>query len=107
MRMSVAKIGIDNAHLRKPIVKLFNNKPIKFYKGLYEAKKEGFHQSGISAVLAGRYKSSGGFQWMYLSDYEALIKSKNESIQAKDNYQQEQPPQLQDPQLPLQFEPQG
>ena len=80
MRMSLAKIGVDNAHLRKPIVKMLNNKPIKFYKGLYEAVKDGFRQSGISAVLTGKYKSSGGFQWMYLSDYEALIKSKNEAI---------------------------
>ena len=105
-RMSDAKIGVENAHLMKPVVRLLNGTAIKTYKSLSQAVKEdGFRQSGISAVLAGIYKTSGGYEWMYLSDYESLInKSKNESTPQKD-YQQEQPQPLQPLQLPLQFEP--
>lgn len=81
-RMSDAKIGIENSHLMKPIVKLLNGVVVKRYKSLSQAVREdGFRQSGISAVLTGKYRTSGGYEWMYLSDYEILINnSKNETI---------------------------
>lgn len=53
-----------------------------------------------------KLKHHRGYQWMLLSEYETLIKSKNSFITTQSDYQQPQPPQLQDPQLLLQFEPQ-
>lgn len=45
--------------------------------------KEGYNQGHISAVCLGKRKYHRGYKWMYLSDYEALNKSKNESPDAE------------------------
>lgn len=86
-------------------VNLFDESDVRFYKSQGETVKDGFNPSKVSAVCLKNRKHHRSFKFYYLSEYETLIKSKNEAIQAKDNYQQEQPPQLQEPQLPLQFEP--
>lgn len=106
LKLSQSMIGKPRLKQRKPIVRLFDSKVVETYNGICETTKQGFIQSNVSACCRNVAKSHKGFQFMFLSDYEALIKSKNEAIQSNDNYQQEQPPQLQELQLPLQFEPQ-
>lgn len=86
-------------------INLNDNSDIKLYNTVSETKKDGFNPSQVSAVCLGNRKSHNGFVFYYLSEYETLIKSKNSFITTQSDYQQEQPPQLQDPQLPLQFEP--
>ena len=104
-RISKSKLGVYNTWRSKKVVQLKDGALINTYNSSCEAKRNGYSQQSVNDCCRGKMKQHKGFQWMFLSDYEALIKSKNESIQAKDNYQQEQPPQLQEPQLPLQFEP--
>lgn len=88
------------------IVQLKNGRLINIFRCAFEAHKYGFCYSCVRACCRGVKESYKGFQWMNLSKYEALInKSKNEAKPMQSDYQQPQPPQLQDPQLPLQFEP--
>lgn len=67
---------------RKPIVQLKNGIVVQEYGGICEVDKTKFNLESISHVCHGRYKSSGGFQWMFKSDYENLVnKSKNSTPQ--------------------------
>lgn len=86
-------------------VNLSDNSDIRHYKTVSESKKDGFNPSQVSASCLGKRKNHRGFIFYYKSEYETLIKSKNKAKPTQSDYQQEQPPQLQDPQLPLQFEP--
>ena len=88
------------------LAQIKNGRIINTYISCHEAEKYGFHSADISKCLNGIHKQHKGYEWKWIPDYNfPIIKSKNEAIQSKDNYQQEQPPQLQVPQLPLQFEP--
>lgn len=84
LKLSKSKTGKTVLRNRKLIVRLLNSKVIETYNGICEAVKQGFIQADISACCKNIAKSHKGFQFMFLSDYEALIKSKNESIKAKD-----------------------
>lgn len=86
-------------------INLFDPNDVRYYKSQTETAKDGFNPSQVSAACLGKRKNHHGFIFYYKSDYETLVsKSKNSSIPTKD-YQQPQPPQLQELQLPLQFEP--
>ena len=88
-----------------PIVQLKDEKLINTFRCAFEAHKYGFCFSSVCACCRGDKPQYKGYQWMYLETYKSLIKSKNEAKPTQSDYQQPQPPQLQDPQLPLQFEP--
>lgn len=86
-------------------INLSDSSDIRHYTTVSESKKDGFNPSQVSASCLGKRKNHRGFVFYYKSEYETLIKSKNESKPMQSDYQHPQPPQLQDPQLPLQFEP--
>ena len=103
-RISQSKKGKYNNWRSKKVVQLIDGKYINTFNSSCEAGRNGFTEGSVNACCRHKLKSHKGFQWMYLSDYESLInKSKNESTPQKD-YQQEQPPQLQELQLPQQLE---
>lgn len=104
-RISQCKKGKLNGAILKPVVQLKNGMIVRTYNSTKETTKYGFHQSSVSRCCNNLFKQHKCYQWMFLSDYETLIKSKNEAKPTQSDYQQEQPPQLQELQLPLQFEP--
>ena len=65
----------------KPIVQLKDGKLINTFRCSMEAHEYGFCFSCVCACCRGDKPQYKGYQWMLLSEYEALInKSKNESI---------------------------
>lgn len=103
-RMSDAKKGTFNNGKSKKVVQLLNGSYIRTFNSSREAGRNGYSEDCVNACCNKKNKSHKGFQFMFLSDYEALIKSKNEANPTQSDYQHPQPPQH--PQLPLQFEPQ-
>lgn len=74
--------GKERVNRRRPIVQLLNGVMIKQYTGCCETKKDRFSPNAVRQVCRGCNKTSGGYQWMFLSDYENLInKSKNSTSQ--------------------------
>lgn len=77
-RNSNAKKGIYNTKKSIPVVQLLNGNLIQIFPSISEADRAGFSCPKISLCCRNIRKKHGGFQWMYLSDYESLInKSKN------------------------------
>lgn len=103
-RMSDAKKGTFNNGKSKKVVQLLNGEYIRTFNSSCEAGRNGYSEDCVNACCNKRNKSHKGFQFMFLSEYEAIIKSKNSFITTQSDYQHPQPPQH--PQLPLQFEPQ-
>ena len=107
----------DDARRNDPILKRWVSKEIvaisisdssdiRIYRTVGSTKNDGFNPSQVSATCLGKRKNHKGFTFYYKSEYEALIKSKNESKPTQSDYQQPQPPQHpQELQLPLQLEP--
>lgn len=84
-RISSAKKGIPNTRDNKPVVQLLNGNIVKSYSSMRDAQLCGFVQSSISRVCTGKRKKHRGYKWMFLSDYETLIKmSKNSLSNQKD-----------------------
>ena len=105
-RNSKSKLGVYNTSRAKKVVQLKDNRLIHIFNSSQEAGRNGYNSKNVSQCCRREKHSHKGYQWMFLSDYEALInKSKNEAKPTQSNYQQPQPPQLQELQLPLQFEP--
>lgn len=71
-RWSEARTGKSNTARSKPVVQLQNGIKVSVFSSQREASKIGFNQSDISACCRGAERSHKGYQWMYLSDYEAL-----------------------------------
>lgn len=63
--------GVFNNKTSKPIVQLKDGIIINQYPSMREAQRCGFSQQAISLCCSGKLKQHKGFQWMYLSDYEA------------------------------------
>lgn len=85
-------------------INLLDENDIRYYESVSKTKEDGFNPSQVSASCLGKRKNHRNFKFYYRTDYESLInKSKNESTPQGD-YQQEQPPQLQELQLPQQLE---
>ena len=77
VRASKAKKSIK---YRKPVVQLSTDgKLVATHRSVYDsARTTGIEKSSIKRCLKGKQKTGGGFQWMYLSDYESLVSmSKN------------------------------
>ena len=70
--------------LSKQVCQLSNGNIIHIFNSSCETEKYGFYPSSVRACCRGKIKSHKGYKFMWLSDYETLIKSKDESIQAKD-----------------------
>ena len=64
----------------KPIVQLdLKNHFINQYESIREASRQtNVNRQCISFCLQGKYKTAGGFYWMYKEDYEKLLKNLNE-----------------------------
>lgn len=60
--------------LHKPIAMLKGNEVVKTYECLSDAANDGYSVSAIINVCKGKKHTHKGYQWMYLSDYESLIK---------------------------------
>lgn len=62
---------------RKRVVQLSDSgKYIQQYESIDSASKAvGAHRANISAVLAGRRKTTVGFKWVYLEEYENMCKN--------------------------------
>lgn len=74
---SVSRKG-KPAHNRTPIVLLKNGKHITTFNSISNAELFGFSHSAIHRVCNRKLKTHGGYEWMYLSEYESLINmSKN------------------------------
>ena len=43
---------------------------VRRYPSIHEAGRKGFHPGNICSVLAGRYKTTGGFKWEYADVYK-------------------------------------
>lgn len=64
-------------HNRQPIVQLKNGVLIKEWDTMSSAvSAENYSSSKISNCCTGKRKTHRGYQWMYKSDYEQLINSK-------------------------------
>lgn len=84
-KLSSSQLGKPRYDKRKAIVQLQNGILIREYDSAKEASNFGFNPISISAVIHGRYKSAGGYQWMFKSDYESLVsKSKNSETISND-----------------------
>lgn len=80
-RQSEAKKGKFNNWRSKKVVQLKDGILINTFNSACEAGRNGYNQGSVSACCRGKLKRHKGYQWMLLSEYEALInKSKNESI---------------------------
>lgn len=104
-RNSESHIGKFNNARSKKIVQLRNGEIINVFNSIRESVRCGFSERSVGKCCRGKQYEYKGFQWIYLSDYEALIKSKNESKPMQSDYQQPQPPQELQLLLQLQFEP--
>lgn len=82
-RNSISKLGKYNTPKSKKVIQLYDSKPIKIFNSAYDAGRKGYNWRNVGQCCRGEKHTHKGYQWMFLSDYEALIKSKNESIQAK------------------------
>lgn len=108
MSISAKKRCSEGRMKHSPVVaiNIKDEQDIMFFNIMSHACKYGFDSGSITKCCKGILHKHKGYKWMYLSDYEALINlSKNEAKPTQSNYQQPQPPQLQELQLPLQFEP--
>lgn len=83
-RNSESHIGKFNNSRSKKIVQLMDGKIINIFNSISESVRCGFSECSVGKCCRGKQYKYKDSQWMYLSDYEALIKPKNESIQAKD-----------------------
>lgn len=65
--------------LYKPVVQLMNGEVINTFCSITEASRvTGCNSGGISYACKGRISHSGGYRWMFLSDYESQVSmSKN------------------------------
>lgn len=78
--MSLSRTGKRCPFRYKKIVQLKGDLVIKVFNSALEVAQSGFSRNGVINAALGRSKSSGGFRWMYLSDYENLVSmSKNSS----------------------------
>ena len=59
---------------RKPIVQLQRGELVAVFDSMQDVEAHGFSHSAIHRVCNGKLKTHGGYSWMYLSDYESLIK---------------------------------
>ena len=74
-----ARLGKPIQKLQKPIVQLLNGSLIRIFPSIKSTTEIGFNKNQISLCCNNLRKSHKGFQWMFLSDYEALTnKSKND-----------------------------
>lgn len=73
LNMSIGKKGSVYPSLRRQIVQIGSNGIVRTYDGIFQVKKFGFSPTAVSNVLANKAHSSGGYKWMYLSDYENLV----------------------------------
>lgn len=66
------KMSYQNEHLTAVVQLDRNGNFIAEYTSIKEASQiTGAHDTGIIACCRGRYKSSGGYKWMYKEDWEA------------------------------------
>lgn len=64
------RVGIGH---RKSVVQLsMNGKFIKEWRCIKDAEEYGFTKGGISQVVSGHRKTSGGFIWMYTEKYKNI-----------------------------------
>lgn len=64
-----------NKHNSIPVAQLtLDGELVNVYSSAFEARENGFNQSSITRCVRGELKTSGGYKWMYLSDYEAMKK---------------------------------
>lgn len=66
--------GKDNPRSKKIIQLTLNNEPIKIWDSVREVGRHGFLSSCVGHCCRGKRKTHKGFKWMYLSDYEEMIK---------------------------------
>ena len=77
IRSSISHKG-QIPHNKRPIVQMKNGIVIKAFNSLADAEAVGFNHSAIHRVCNGKLKTHGGYEWMYLSDYESQVSmSKN------------------------------
>lgn len=60
-----------------PIVGISPNGKFVFYKSASATSKDGFSPTSVTKVCKGKNQTHNGYRFMYLSEYETLIKSKN------------------------------
>lgn len=64
------RYGAQTSHHHKVVQLTTGGDLIKEWESISTAVRAlGVRQSGITACCSGRYKSSGGFKWMYLEDF--------------------------------------
>ena len=87
-RTAAAKCKIGQpAPNRKKVVQLLDGQVIRILDSMTEAEIDGFSHSAIHRACNGRLRSHGGYQWMYLSDYESQVSmSKNSNPNPTDSY---------------------
>lgn len=66
--------GKDNPRSKKIVQLTLNNEPIKIWDSIREVGRHGFLSSCVGHCCRGKRKTHKGFKWMYLSDYEEMIK---------------------------------
>lgn len=59
--------------LCKPVIQIKDGKPINEYESVKKAaEKTGLIKQNISACLTGKYKTTGGFSWVYKNENDRL-----------------------------------
>lgn len=73
LALSKSHIGKPNPR-KKPIVSIDHNGKVVYYVSFAEAKKHNHTGMAIRKVIQGQSKEYHGLKWMYLHDYESLVK---------------------------------
>lgn len=69
------RVGKKRPSQWRPVVRIKNGVATKIYKSIISTGEDGFSITTVGKVCKGKGKSCGGYQWMYLSDYEEFISS--------------------------------
>ena len=79
-RASKALFGKLNNATSKPVVQIKDNAIINTFPSMAEASRNGFTVSEIARCCLKHSNTHRGYNWMYLSDYETLIKMSKNSL---------------------------
>ena len=82
-KMSLSHKGKECPYLYKSVVQLKDNTVVRIYKSINSVSEDGFNPTAVKQSLKKGCKS-GGYNWKYLSDCEALVNMSKNSQSTSD-----------------------
>ena len=71
---SISQRKKRNPSRHKPVVQIKDGMVVKVFCCISDTEKEGFSSGAVVGVCKGRRTIHKGYKWIYLSDYESLVK---------------------------------